>query len=123
MLDALSTAIKIRKVNWILDADIQNFFGAVSQDWLVRFLKHRIGDKRIIRMIQKWLKAGILEDGVVTVDDRGTGQGSVISPLLANVYLHCTASIFGLSALETAGSSRRHDRRSLRRRSGGRLRA
>ena len=87
-LDALSTAIKIRKVNWILDADIQNFFGAVSQNWLVRFLEHRIGDKRIIRMIQKWLKAGILEDGVVTVDDRGTGQGSVISPLLANVYLH-----------------------------------
>ena len=87
-LDALSTAIKIRKVNWILDADIQNFFGAVSQNWLVRFLEHRIGDKRINRLIQKWLKAGILEDGVVTVDDRGTGQGSVISPLLANVYLH-----------------------------------
>jgi group II intron reverse transcriptase/maturase len=87
-LDALSTAIKIRKVNWILDADIRNFFGAVSQDWLVRFLEHRIGDKRIIRLIQKWLKAGILEDGVVTVDERGTGQGSVISPLLANIYLH-----------------------------------
>ena len=87
-LDALSTAIKIRKVNWILDADIQNFFGSVSQDWLGRFLEHRIGDKRIIRLIQKWLKAGILEDGVVAVDDRGTGQGSVISPLLANVYLH-----------------------------------
>ncbi len=87
-LDALSTAIKIRKVNWILDADIQNFFGAVSQNWLVRFLEHRVGDKRIIRLIQKWLKAGILEDGIVTVDDRGTGQGSVISPLLANIYLH-----------------------------------
>jgi RNA-directed DNA polymerase len=63
-------------------------FGSVSQDWLVRFLEHRIGDKRIIRLIQKWLKAGILEDGIVTVDDRGTGQGSVISPLLANIYLH-----------------------------------
>jgi len=75
-------------VNWILDADIQNFFGSVSQSWLVRFLEHRIGDKRIIRLIQKWLKAGILEDGIVTVDDRGTGQGSVISPLLANSYLH-----------------------------------
>ena len=87
-LDALSVAIKRRKVNWILDADIQNFFGAVSQDWLVRFLEHRIGDKRIIRLVQKWLKAGILEDGIVTVDDRGTGQGSVISPLLANIYLH-----------------------------------
>jgi RNA-directed DNA polymerase len=87
-LDALSTAIKIRKVNWILDADIRNFFGAVSQDWLVRYLEQRIGDKRIIRLIRKWLRAGILEDGVVTVDDRGTGQGSVISPLLANIYLH-----------------------------------
>jgi group II intron reverse transcriptase/maturase len=63
-------------------------FGAVSQEWLVRFLEHRVGDKRIIRLIQKWLKAGILEDGVVIVDDRGTGQGSVISPLLGNIYLH-----------------------------------
>jgi RNA-directed DNA polymerase len=87
-LDALCTAIDKRQVNWIIDADIQNFFGAVSQEWLVRFLEHRIGDKRIIRLIQKWLKAGILEDGVVTVDDRGTGQGSVISPLLGNIYLH-----------------------------------
>src|ERR1700674_5421983 len=87
-LDALSVAIDRRKVNWILDADIQNFFGSVSQDWLVRFLEHRIGDKRIIRLIKKWLQAGILEDGIVTVDDRGTGQGSVISPLLANIYLH-----------------------------------
>ncbi|MBA1142499.1 group II intron reverse transcriptase/maturase [Mesorhizobium neociceri] len=87
-LDALCVAIDKRKVNWILDADIQNFFGSVSQNWLVRFLEHRIGDKRIIRLIQKWLKAGILEDGIVTVDDRGTGQGSVISPLLANIYLH-----------------------------------
>jgi len=87
-LDALSVAIDRRKVNWILDADIQNFFGAVSQDWLVRFLEHRVGDKRIVRLVRKWLKAGILEDGIVTVDDRGTGQGSVISPLLANTYLH-----------------------------------
>src|SRR6202162_5443098 len=87
-LDALSTAIKIKRVNWILDANIRNFFGAVSQEWLVRLLEHRIGDKRIIRLIQKWLRAGILEDGVVTVEDRGTGQGSVISPLLANIYLH-----------------------------------
>ncbi len=87
-LDALCTAIDKRQVNWIIDADIQNFFGAVSQTWLVRFLEHRIGDKRIIRLIQKWLKAGILEDGIVTVDDRGTGQGSVISPLLGNIHLH-----------------------------------
>src|SRR6201993_830814 len=87
-LDALVVGITSRKVNWILDADIQNFFGSVSREWLVRFLEHRIGDKRIIRLIQKWLQAGILEDGIVTVNDRGTGQGSVISPLLANIYLH-----------------------------------
>jgi len=80
--------ITSRKVNWIVDADIRNCFGSISQEWLVRFLEHRIGDKRIIRLIQKWLRAGILEDGIVTVDDRGTGQGSVISPLLANIYLH-----------------------------------
>ena len=87
-LDALAVGITRRKVNWVLDADIQNFFGSVSREWLVRFLEHRIGDRRIIRLIQKWLRAGILEDGIVTVDDRGTGQGSVISPLLANIYLH-----------------------------------
>ena len=87
-LDALCVAIDQRRMSWIIDADIQNFFGAVSQEWLVRFLEHRIGDKRIIRLIRKWLKAGILEDGIVTVDGRGTGQGSVISPLLGNIYLH-----------------------------------
>ena len=87
-LDALSVAITNRKVNHILDADVRDFFGSVSQDWLIRFLEHRIGDKRIIRLIRKWLKAGILEDGIVTVADRGTGQGSVISPLLGNIYLH-----------------------------------
>jgi RNA-directed DNA polymerase len=87
-LDALCVGIDSRKVNWILDADIQNCFGSISQEWLIRFLEHRIGDKRIIRLIQKWLRAGILEDGIVMVDDRGTGQGSVISPLLANIYLH-----------------------------------
>jgi len=87
-LDALVVGIDSRKVNYILDADIRSFFDEVSQEWLVRFLSHRIGDPRIIRLIQKWLKAGVLEDGVVTTSDKGTGQGSVISPLLANVYLH-----------------------------------
>ena len=87
-LDALSAGIISTKVNWILDADIRSFFDSVSQDWLIRFVEHRIGDARIIRLIRKWLKAGILEDGVVTVSETGTGQGSVISPLLANVYLH-----------------------------------
>ena len=75
-------------MTFILDADIRDFFGSVNQDWLVRFLEHRIGDQRIIRLIRKWLKAGVLEDGIVTVSERGTGQGSVISPLLANTYLH-----------------------------------
>ena len=63
-----SMAITSRKVNWILDADIRTFFDTVSQEWLIRFVEHRIGDKRIIRLIQKWLKAGILEDGIVTVE-------------------------------------------------------
>jgi RNA-directed DNA polymerase len=87
-LDALIVGITSRKVNYIFDGDLRSFFDSVSQEWLVRFLKHRIADSRMIRLIQKWLKAGILEDGIVTVSDRGTGQGSVISPLLANIYLH-----------------------------------
>jgi RNA-directed DNA polymerase len=87
-LDALCVGIHGRKVSFIVDADIRSFFDTISQQWLIRFLEHRIGDRRIIRLIQKWLKAGIVEDGVVAVSDRGTGQGSVISPLLANIYLH-----------------------------------
>jgi group II intron reverse transcriptase/maturase len=87
-LDALIVGISSKKVNFILDADIRSFFTEVSQEWVVRFLEHRIGDKRIIRLVQKWLRAGVLEDGIVTVEETGTGQGSVISPLLANVYLH-----------------------------------
>jgi RNA-directed DNA polymerase len=93
-LDALIVGIKSTKVNWILDADIRSFFGEVSQDWLIRFVEHRVGDPRIIRLIRKWLKAGVLEDGIVTVSDTGTGQGSVISPLLANVYLHYTFDLW-----------------------------
>ncbi len=87
-MDALLVGITSRKVNWILDADIRSFFDTVNQEWLIRFVEHRIGDPRIIRLIRKWLKAGVLEDGIVTVSDRGTGQGAVISPLLANIYLH-----------------------------------
>jgi len=87
-LDAVVVGIVSRPVNWIVDADIRSFFDTVSHEWLIRFLEHRIGDRRVIRLIQKWLKAGVLEDGAVTVSDQGTGQGSVISPLLANVYLH-----------------------------------
>ncbi len=87
-LDALDVGIAARRVNFILDADIRSFFDTVSQTWLIKFLEHRIGDRRIIRLIQKWLKAGVLEDGVVSVSETGTGQGAVISPLLANIYLH-----------------------------------
>jgi RNA-directed DNA polymerase len=87
-LDALVVGISIRRVNFIFDADVVSFFDSVSQEWLVRFVEHRIGDRRIIRLIRKWLKAGVLEDGIVTVSEMGTGQGSVISPLLANIYMH-----------------------------------
>ncbi len=87
-LDALVVGISGRKVNFILDADIRSFFDSVDQRWLIRFLEHRIGDKRILRLIQKWLKVGVLEDGIVAVSETGTGQGAVISPLLANIYLH-----------------------------------
>ncbi|WP_368621828.1 group II intron reverse transcriptase/maturase [Paraburkholderia sp. BR13444] len=87
-MDALSVAIDRTPVNWILDADIRSFFDGLSQEWLVRFLEHRIGDQRIIRLVRKWLKAGVLEDGELSVSETGTPQGSVASPLFANVYLH-----------------------------------
>src|SRR5438046_6265420 len=87
-MDALMVGITSTKVNWILDADIQSFFDTVSQEWLIRFVEHRIGDQRIIRLIRKWLRAGVLEDGIVRASARGTAQGAVISPLLANIYLH-----------------------------------
>jgi RNA-directed DNA polymerase len=95
-LDALCVGIDSRKVNWILDADIQSFFDTVNQEWLIRFVEHRIGDRRIIRLIQKWLKAGVLEDGIVTVSEKGTGQGAVISPLLANIYLHYALDLWAV---------------------------
>jgi group II intron reverse transcriptase/maturase len=87
-LDALMVGIQRRNVNWILDADYRSFFDTMSHDWLVRFLKHRIGDERMLRLIRKWLKAGVLEDGVVTLSEMGTPQGATASPLLANVFLH-----------------------------------
>jgi RNA-directed DNA polymerase len=95
-LDALCVGIHSKKVSFILDADIRSFFDEINQEWLIRFLEHRIGDRRIIRLIQKWLKAGVMEGGVVTVSDRGTGQGSVISPLLANIYLHYTLDLWAV---------------------------
>ena len=87
-LDALSVGIGTARVNWILDADIRSFFDKIDQSWLVRFLEHRIGDERVIRLVRKWLKAGVLDEGVWSISETGTPQGAVISPLLANVFLH-----------------------------------
>ncbi len=87
-LDAIAVGIDKFKINWVVDCDIRKFFDTVSRDWLVRFLEHRIADKRVIRLIIKWLNAGVMEDGERRDDLRGTPQGSVISPILANVYLH-----------------------------------
>lgn len=87
-LDALTTGITSQKVNWILDADIQAFFDSIEHEWMLRFLEHRIADRRVLRLIRKWLKAGVFEDGRRIVAEKGTPQGAVISPLLANIYLH-----------------------------------
>ncbi|ACC76375.1 MULTISPECIES: group II intron reverse transcriptase/maturase [Paraburkholderia] len=87
-LDALAAAIQWRPVNWILDADIRSFFDTVNRQWLIRFVKHRVADPRVIRLIGKWLDAGVLDNGRLMSVQAGTPQGSVISPLLANIYLH-----------------------------------
>ena len=87
-LDVLAYGITERKVNWIVDADIRTFFDRIDRDWLVRFLEHRIGDKRVIRLIIKWLNAGVMESGKWQDNLRGTPQGAIVSPILANVYLH-----------------------------------
>lgn len=87
-LDALSVGLTRKKVNWVLDADIRGFFDNVDHEWMVQFLQHRIADTRLLRLIQKWLRAGVSEDGHWSETKMGTPQGAVISPLLANVYLH-----------------------------------
>lgn len=87
-LDALSVGIQTRKVNWILDADIKSFFDTLSHEWLVKFVEHRIADRRVVRHIIKWLNAGVMEDGRHERQEEGTPQGGSISPLLANLYLH-----------------------------------
>jgi RNA-directed DNA polymerase len=87
-LDALWVGIVGKKVNWVLDADIRGFFDTINHEWLVKFVEHRIADRRIVRLIQKWLRAGVSEDGRVSETKLGTPQGAVASPLLANVYLH-----------------------------------
>jgi len=87
-LDALVVGIQRKRVNWVLDADIRNFYDSLSHEWMLKFVEHRVADRRILRLIQKWLKAGVSEDGEWSETTVGTPQGSVVSPLLANVYLH-----------------------------------
>jgi RNA-directed DNA polymerase len=87
-LDALAVAIMRKKVNWVLDADIRGFFDSISHEWMRRFIEHRIGDERVVRLIQKWLSAGVMEQGEWSATESGTPQGAAISPLLANVYLY-----------------------------------
>jgi RNA-directed DNA polymerase len=87
-LDAVTVGIERKKVSWVLDADISGFFDAMNHDWIIKFIEHRIGDKRMVRHIKKWLNAGVLEDGKKIRSEEGTPQGGSISPLLANVYLH-----------------------------------
>jgi group II intron reverse transcriptase/maturase len=87
-LDALTVGIKRKKVNWVLDADIRAFFDTIDHTWMVKFIEHRIADRRVVRHIQKWLNAGVMEDGRHIEPETGTPQGGSISPLLANIYLH-----------------------------------
>ncbi len=87
-LDALYMGISTCKINYILDADVSAFFDKINHDWMLKFIEHRVADKRILRLIRKWLKVGIVEDGKRVAQEVGTPQGSVISPVLANIYLH-----------------------------------
>jgi group II intron reverse transcriptase/maturase len=87
-LDALAVGLGRKKVNWVLDADIRGFFDTISHEWIVRFIEHRVADQRIIRLVRKWLRAGVSEEGKWSETEVGTPQGAVISPLLANIYLH-----------------------------------
>jgi group II intron reverse transcriptase/maturase len=86
-LDALEVALH-RKVSWVLDADIRGFFDAIDHEWLMKFVEHRLGDSRILHLIQKWLNAGVMENGKWTQSEVGSPQGATVSPLLANIYMH-----------------------------------
>ncbi|HWQ90450.1 MAG TPA: reverse transcriptase domain-containing protein [Clostridia bacterium] len=87
-LDALAVGVHRRKLNWVLDADIRGFFDNISHEWMLKFLQHRIADQRILRLICKWLRAGVIEQDQWKASEMGTPQGATISPLLANIYLH-----------------------------------
>jgi RNA-directed DNA polymerase len=94
-LDALCVGLCSKKVNWVLDADIRAFFDTINHEWMMKFLEHRIGDQRLLRLIRKWLNAGVSEEGKWAPTEIGTPQGAVISPLLANVYLHYVYDLWG----------------------------
>ncbi len=87
-LDALSVGLTQRSVNWVVDLDIQGYFDHIQHDWLIRFLEHRVADKRVVRLIRKWLKAGVMDGNQWQQTEEGCPQGSVIAPLLSNIYLH-----------------------------------
>lgn len=96
-LDAVVMGVEVRRVNWILDADIAKFFDTIDRTWLIKFVEHRVADARVVRLIKKWLHAGVLEDGQVWQSDLGTVQGGSISPLLANIYLHYVLDLWARS--------------------------
>ena len=95
-LDAVAVAIEKRRINWVVDADFRKFFDTIDPRWLQRFVAHRIGDQRLLRLIGKWLTAGVMEGGQLTQPDVGTPAGAVISPLLANIYLHYVFDLWAL---------------------------
>ena len=111
-LDALIVGIERRKVNWILDLDVRDFFGTVSHQWLVRFLEHRTGDQRILRLIRKWLRAGVLENEVVTESEVGTPQGATVSPPAGECLPALRLRSLGAAVAETP-CHRRRDHRPL----------
>lgn len=94
-LDALAEAIA-RKVNWVLEADIRSYFDSMEHGWMQKFIEHRIGDKRMVRLLMKWMRAGVMEEGKLHEVERGSPQGAVISPLLANIYLHYVLDLWAL---------------------------
>ena len=109
-LDALCVGIQRRKVNWVLDADIRGFFDNIDHAWLMKFLEHRIADRRMLRLLKKWLRAGVSEEGEWSPTKVGTPQGAVISPLLANVFLHYVLDLWVDGVAETPCPGRGHHR-------------
>ena len=93
-LDALTIGIERRRINWIVDADIARFFDMVDRAWMIRFLEHRIGDRRVVRLCSKWLNAGVMTDGALSDTGRGTPQGATVSPDLANTYVHYVLDVW-----------------------------